>query len=77
MPRAQMDELTNMKGTRFELAFIRMMTEHHQGAIEMAETELRDGVNPEAKQLATKIIADQRREIETMAKWEKEWSAAS
>jgi uncharacterized protein (DUF305 family) len=75
MPKAHMDELTQLKNTAFDLAFVRMMIEHHQGAVEMAETELRDGANAEAKQLARKIIADQRKEIEMMTKWQKEWTA--
>jgi uncharacterized protein (DUF305 family) len=75
MPKAHMDELTQLKNTAFDLAFVRMMIEHHQGAVEMAETELRDGANAEAKQLAKKIIADQGKEIGMMTKWQKEWSA--
>jgi uncharacterized protein (DUF305 family) len=75
MPKVHMDELTQLNDTEFDVAFVRMMIEHHQGAVEMAETELRDGADAEAKWLARKIIADQRKEIEMMTKWQKEWSA--
>jgi uncharacterized protein (DUF305 family) len=46
--------------------FLQMMIGHHKGAIEMARTELRDGVNPDAKALAQKIIDGQQAEITTM-----------
>jgi uncharacterized protein (DUF305 family) len=40
-----------------------MMIEHHEGAIEMAQSELADGQNPDAIALAEKIEADQTAEI--------------
>ena len=46
--------------------FLQMMIRHHQGAIEMAMTEQREGKNPEAKTLAEKIAADQTAEINQM-----------
>jgi uncharacterized protein (DUF305 family) len=42
------------------------MIQHHQGAIDMANVELKDGQNPEAQALATKIIADQTAQIQQM-----------
>mgnify|MGYP000418559213 FL=1 len=42
------------------------MIAHHEGAIEMAETELADGVNPQAKQVAADITESQAAEIEEM-----------
>lgn len=36
-----------------------MMITHHQEAIAMAQTELKDGRNPEARPLAQRIIDDQ------------------
>ena len=43
----------------FDLLFLEMMTAHHQGAIEMANSELRDGSLSEVKRLAQQIIDDQ------------------
>jgi uncharacterized protein (DUF305 family) len=40
-----------------------MMIRHHQGAVDMAETELAKGGNADAKALARKIIDAQRAEI--------------
>jgi uncharacterized protein (DUF305 family) len=42
------------------------MVKHHQGAVDMAQQELAQGINPDAKALAQKIVADQQTEITTM-----------
>ena len=52
----------------FDRGFIDMMIPHHQGAIRMARVELAKGSNPQAKQLATQIIAAQTKEILAMNK---------
>lgn len=46
-----------------DIAFACAMIPHHQGAINMAEVELRYGDNEEMKEMARIIIEDQRREI--------------
>ncbi len=74
MDRGEMDELEGLKGARFDLAFIDMMTRHHQGAIEMANTELRDGSLSEVKQLAQQIITAQQREVRQLAAWKQAWA---
>ena len=43
-----------------------MMVEHHNGAMQMAQTEQAQGLNPQATQLAGAIVADQQREISEM-----------
>ena len=42
------------------------MIAHHEGAIEMAQTELKDGRNPAALKLAQEIIDTQQAEIKQM-----------
>lgn len=44
----------------------RGMIEHHTGAVAMAKTELADGTNPAARQLATNIQTSQTAEIAEM-----------
>ena len=61
-----MAELEGLSGAEFDRAFLEMMTEHHRGAVEMAETEVADGENPQAVALAQKIIEDQTAEIAEM-----------
>jgi uncharacterized protein (DUF305 family) len=51
--------------------FVRMMTPHHQGAIDMARAELLYGHDPVLKRLAQEIIVDQQSEIEAMQLWAK------
>ncbi len=49
--------------------FVSMMTPHHQGAIDMAEVELRYGRDPGLRRLARDIITAQKREIAEMDRW--------
>jgi uncharacterized protein (DUF305 family) len=53
-------------GPEASALFLEQMTVHHQGAIDMAESEVADGKNPDATALAATIISDQTAEIETM-----------
>ncbi|MFJ2664606.1 DUF305 domain-containing protein [Nocardia fluminea] len=66
MTGAQMSSLQAANGADFDRQWLAMMIAHHEGAVEMAQTELNAGVNPQARQLATKIVADQEAEITTM-----------
>ncbi|CAN5467352.1 DUF305 domain-containing protein [soil metagenome] len=66
MSAEQMGNLTGLSGTAFDQAWLQMMIDHHGGAIEMANTELRDGSNPDVKKLAEAIIANQQSEITQM-----------
>ncbi|RIK15344.1 MAG: DUF305 domain-containing protein [Acidobacteria bacterium] len=61
-----MAELQSLSGTDFDRRFLELMIAHHRGAVEMADAELQDGRNPQALELAEKIIADQEAEIATM-----------
>jgi uncharacterized protein (DUF305 family) len=47
--------------------FVALMTPHHQGAIDMAQLELRYGRNEQLRRLAQEIIVTQRQEIEAMS----------
>ncbi len=46
--------------------FVAMMVPHHQGAIDMAEAELRYGKSAELRRIAQEIIVDQMQEITLM-----------
>ena len=46
--------------------FAAMMIPHHQGAVEMAEAELRFGRDPVLRRLAQGIVVEQRQEIAVM-----------
>ncbi|MEO7194381.1 MAG: DUF305 domain-containing protein [Pseudonocardiaceae bacterium] len=66
MSGGQMHQFAQTTGTAFDRMFLQMMITHHQGAVTMAKTELSDGQNPDARQLAQRIIDTQQREIAGM-----------
>src|ERR1700674_1345818 len=49
--------------------FVRLMLPHHQGAIDMAKTELLRGKDPQMRRLAQEIVTHQQSEIELMQLW--------
>ena len=66
MSQAEMDELKAATGTEAAKLFLSGMVKHHEGAVTMAEQELAEGQNPDAKALAQAIITAQQAEIEEM-----------
>jgi uncharacterized protein (DUF305 family) len=68
MSGAQMQQLETASTASAGRVFLTLMPEHHQGAIDMARTELALGTNPEAKKLAHAIITGQSAEITQMKK---------
>ena len=52
-----------------DLDFAKGMIPHHQGAVEMAQVELRHGKDPEMRRLAGQILAAQQPEIDAMKSW--------
>ena len=49
--------------------FVRNMIPHHQGAVDMAEIELRYGTDPDIRGLAQNISVAQKKEIALMQDW--------
>lgn len=68
MSNQQMSQLVNSSGPAFDRLFLQLMIAHHQGAVQMATTELGNGRNPDAKNLATTIQRGQTAQIATMRK---------
>ncbi|RJT75442.1 DUF305 domain-containing protein [Arthrobacter cheniae] len=66
MSEDQMSELDSAEGTEASRMFLDSMTAHHEGAIGMAQTEITDGENPEAIELAETIVDTQQAEIDEM-----------
>lgn len=66
MTPEQMTALELASGPAFDKKWMNMMIEHHQGAIAMANTELAEGVNPDARALAQAIVGAQQTEIDQM-----------
>jgi len=66
MSDADMQQLTAASGTDFDRLFLQQMIVHHQGALEMADTELAQGSNTAALALARSIKTSQTAEITEM-----------
>lgn len=63
---ATMEKLKTLKGADFDTLWLRSMIGHHEGAIAMAETEIADGADADAKELAEEIVSVQQSEIAQM-----------
>lgn len=68
MTEDQMVELENSTGPKFDRLFLELMIQHHEGAVEMAQTEIDNGKNEDAVAMAKKIVSDQEAEIAQMQK---------
>ena len=66
MTQDDMDALDKATANDATRLFLTGMITHHQGAVTMAQTELASGQNPDARQLAQKIITTQQTEITQM-----------
>ncbi len=66
MSDADMKRLESSTGTAFDRLWLELMIQHHEGAVRMAQDELADGKNPDAKALAQAIITSQQAEITKM-----------
>ncbi len=62
----EMKALEDAPDGEFENMWLTMMIKHHEGAVEMAQTEISDGTYGPAIDTAQQIIAAQQDEIETM-----------
>jgi uncharacterized protein (DUF305 family) len=67
LTKAEIDELKQATGTKFDRLFLIGMIKHHEGAIEMAKMVLNSN-NPEAAQLGKDITVAQQQEIVQMQK---------
>lgn len=66
MSEQDMTTLSQTSGPAFDRAWLTAMTAHHQGAVTMAQTELKAGSDADAMQIARDIISSQGAEITRM-----------
>lgn len=66
MNEDDMASLQQAKGDQAAALFLTQMIAHHKGAVQMAQTEVAEGSNPEVVALAQKVVQDQEAEIKTM-----------
>jgi len=66
MSDEDMSALESATGVEAEKLFLEQMTMHHEGAVEMAQTEVDEGQNADAIEMANTIVQTQTEEIATM-----------
>lgn len=66
MSEEDMAALEAADGPEASRLFLEQMIEHHEGAVDMAETEIESGQHPDAVALAERIVASQTAEIDEM-----------
>ncbi|MFT4892957.1 MAG: hypothetical protein ACI8Z7_000748 [Candidatus Nanohaloarchaea archaeon] len=70
----EMNELRQSDGREFDLLFSELMTEHHEGGIQMARAEVQNGKSEKVVELAQRMIYVQQEEVEKMETWKTEWT---
>jgi uncharacterized protein (DUF305 family) len=65
---ATMERLQYLRGSEFDVLWLRSMIKHHQGAVTMARQEVAHGQNPGAVKMAKIIVDWQQLEIGQMTK---------
>lgn len=70
-------QLEGLSGDDYDKAFIEMMIDHHEGAVDMAKLSDNRAKHDEIKQLSKDIITAQEKEITEMKKWQKDWGYSS
>ncbi|HOB50126.1 MAG TPA: DUF305 domain-containing protein [Mycobacterium sp.] len=66
MSPADMDALKNADGVEAAKLYLTGMIKHHQGALTMAQQEIKNGQFPDAVAMAKSILDSQQKEIDTM-----------
>jgi len=64
----QIEQLKSSTGGDFDQLFLQLMIDHEKGAIQMSQTELAQGSDPQARRLAQDTITGQQSEINQMQK---------
>ncbi|MFJ5074843.1 DUF305 domain-containing protein [Streptomyces sp. NPDC088553] len=68
MSEQDMKDLAAVKGKAFDRKFAELMIAHHNGAVDMAKDERKNGENPTAKALADDVVRTQSDEVAALRK---------
>ncbi|QNE42563.1 DUF305 domain-containing protein [Frigoribacterium sp. NBH87] len=66
MSESDMAALDDAEGAEASRLFLEQMTEHHKGAVDMAQQEVDGGENPDAVEMAKNIVESQTAQIDQM-----------
>jgi uncharacterized protein (DUF305 family) len=69
MSKMDMPMMQAIQASDPDVAFVKGMIPHHQGAIDMANVELQYGTDPQLKSMAQMIIDAQQKEIADFQEW--------
>ncbi len=69
-----MSHLQSMSGHALDMMFIDMMIPHHEGGLAMGQDALARAEHPEIEELAQEMIEKQKKEIDRMQQWKKDWA---
>jgi uncharacterized protein (DUF305 family) len=72
--QTDLERLSRLHGTAFDLAFLEVMTARDRAGVTMAATEAHQGTRPEVRQLARRMLDQLRAEIRRMDAWKRAWS---
>jgi uncharacterized protein (DUF305 family) len=70
----QMQRLENSSGREFDRLFSELMITHHRGGIQMAQSFIQRGRNPELIEMEKGMVRAQTEEIEKMKEWRSNWT---
>ncbi|MBA4608774.1 DUF305 domain-containing protein [Aeromicrobium sp. Marseille-Q0843] len=73
LPQSRVDEIAALDPPETEVAFLRAMIEHHEGAVTMSQDYLPEQSNAFVHSTATHIISEQTTEITYMRNLLKQW----
>jgi uncharacterized protein (DUF305 family) len=71
---SDLERLSRVHGSRFDLAFLEVMTARHRAGIRMAAAEAREGGVPEVVELARQMVAELQAQVEQMTAWRRAWA---
>jgi uncharacterized protein (DUF305 family) len=71
-----LERLARIRGARFDLEFLTVMTARHRAGSKLAATGVREGSVPEVRELAQQLLAEQQDQIGKMQAWRRAWAKA-
>jgi uncharacterized protein (DUF305 family) len=72
--QTDLQRLSRLRGTAFDLAFLGVMTTRDRAGITLAAAEASHGTRPEVRQLAARMLSQQQAEVRQMNAWKHAWS---
>ena len=73
--QTDLERLSRLRGLALDLALLEVMTARERAGITMAATEARQGTRPEVRQLARRMLVEQRADIRQMDAWKQAWTS--